>query len=245
MSKAPGDIGELERGLNAYPAKYAIVTSAPPAWRALTEITNKLKGEYAREWGYHFFFDESFRIDQEQGFPLRGFVKFDLLWHYLPQYEWVVWIDADAVITNRAIRLEKFTNCDQDLIIGYDANGHHTTVIFMRNTQLIRDFLWACNNAGKRMFLQHPWHEMEAMRYFLQTPPYQQIVRYRSVKELCPILHSEYEKFGMPANVARDYSWSPGDWILHLSALSLERRVQLAQHFADPSNYRTGQLNTP
>lgn len=251
VSKDKDDVGVMALGkLNREPAKICLVSSAPPDWRPLRNITWHLMAEYAAQWGYHFRADESALMHKapEGNFPLRGFRKFDLLIHLLGEgYEWVVWLDADAVITNKSVRIEPFTKRAgvKDLVIGYDVNGHHTTVIMCRNTPLLRDFLWACNNAGRSMFIAHPWHEMESMRYFLQTPPYNTLAHYESVKALCPILHSEYERFGMPANVGQAYSWEPGDWILHLSALSLQRRVVLAQHFADPSHYRKGELNVP
>ncbi len=238
----PNDVGEMAKGLNRLPAKIAIVTSAPPAWRPLTRVTWHLMAEYARQWGYHFFANESeVYVDTQDGsLPLRGFIKFELLWHYLDKYEWVVWLDSDLLITNKDVRLESFINRDRswDLIIGYDHNGHNTTVIMMRNCQRMRDFLFACNGAGRTMFLRHPWHEMEAMRYFLQTPPYLASALYVSCKELCPILHAEYERYGMPKNMGQEYAWEPGDWTLHLSALSLERRAQLAMHYADPSRHK-------
>lgn len=236
---------EIALGLNRGKAKYAIVTSSPPSWHPLAKVTNQLMAEYARDWGYHFFADVSevtqdvsdqFGNRQEVG--IRGFIKFEMLWHYFKRYEAVVWIDSDALITNKAIRLESFLQqSPHDLIVGYDYNGIHTTVIIMRTTDLMRDFLFACNNAGRKYFLTHPWHEMEAMRYFLGTPPYRDAVKYLSVKQLCPILHTEYERFGLPADVASTYSWEPKDFILHLSALSLERRIQLAYHFADPAHH--------
>jgi hypothetical protein len=237
----PSDTGMMSKGLNRLPSKVAIVTSAPPAWRPLTRITWHLQAEYAHQHGYHFFTDESeVYVDVQDGSaPLRGFIKFEVLWFYLPRYEWVVWLDSDLLITNKAVRLESFIKRagDKDLVLGYDHNGHNTTIIMMRNCPRMRDFLFACNGAGRSMFLRHPWHEMESMRYFLQTPPYKDSALYLSVKELCPILHSEYERYGMPKDMGAEYAWEPGDFSMHLSALSLERRAQLAMHYADPARH--------
>lgn len=247
----PNDVGVFARGsLNRSKANIAVVCSFPPAWRLLSDITTHLQAEYAERWGYHYFTDESERYEvmmDGRSFPIRGFAKFDLIFHFMRHtpkmnggvpYEWLVWMDADLVITNRGIRLESFIAEAEgkDLILGYDANGHHSTIFMVRNCSRGRDFIWACNNAGRSLFIAHPWHEMEAMRYFLQTPPYDNMAHYVSAKRLCAILNNEYP--GVPADIRLDYNWEPGDFALHLSALSLERRIILAQHYADPSYHK-------
>jgi hypothetical protein len=118
------------------------------------------------------------------------------------------------------------------LIIGYDHNGHNTTVISARSSELMQQFMWAANNTGRKLFMDHDWVEMEAMRYFLMTPPYQDMVTYISCKRLCPILAAEYVDAGLPLAVSGAYGWEPGDFALHLSALPIERRIELAKAFA-------------
>lgn len=224
-------------------AEICIVSSGPPEWHELLKITNETKARYARHHGYHFYADRSSLFDRETNLPLKGFVKFDLLLHALvnakESYEWAVWVDGDALITNPEVRLEdilaKRPGCG--IVTGYDHNGHHTTVIAAHNDQLTKEYLWACRNTGVRLFIEHPWHEMEAMRYFSLTPPYNHLLGYLSVKELCGILVDEYRQFGMPDWLANGYGWKPGDFILHLSALSYSRRVQLATFYANPANH--------
>lgn len=227
--------------VNAHPADYLIVSSSPPAWKNLARITDQLKEEYARAHGYHFVSDVSDVYETNTMQSIRGFVKLDLLLHYLPKYKAVVWMDADLVITNKEHRLESIfeenLEGDPGVCLGYDANGFHSTVIYARNDRLVRDYLWAANNAGRTMFLNHPWHEMEALRYFAQTPPYDDLVCYHSAKELCPIRKEEYVGFGLPLDVGAEYGWEPGDWTLHLSALSLGRRERLAEWYADPTHH--------
>jgi hypothetical protein len=158
---------------------------------------------------------------------IRGFVKFDLMLHYFDRYKYLCWIDADCLITNPGIPLESFRS--NGVTIGYDHNGIHSTIFQAHATPLVYDFFWACNNTGRKFFLAHDWHEMESMRYFSQTPPYDKLLSYRSIKELCPILGPEYVQFGLPARVSAKYSWEPGDFSCHLSAMPLERRIQMAQ----------------
>lgn len=228
--------------LNLGSADVAIVTSYPRRWEHLAAVTNALKEQYASKWGYHFFSDCSDVYATEGpkvGTPILGFIKLDMLLYYLQKYETVVWIDADALITNRNIQIEDFLirRPDKDVILGYDNNGFHSTVIFARNTPTARDYLHAANTIGRQFFIGHPWHEMEALRYFWLAPNYHDRVGFFSAKEICPILKPAYAPH-LPMSIGREYAWAPGDWLLHLSALPDAKRLELAQLFADPSTHQ-------
>jgi hypothetical protein len=213
-----------------------IITSSPPHWHDLAEVTCARMKAYADKWDYDFYADVSDlrdRLPSGQLVGIKGFVKLDLFLHFLPKYQRVVWLDSDLIITNPDISLDELTFFSpKPLIIGYDHNGHNTTFISARSSELMVQFMWAANNTGRKLFLGHDWVEMEAMRYFLMTPPYQDIVTYISCKRLCPILATEYVDAGLPLSVSGVYSWEPGDFALHLSALPIERRTELAKAFA-------------
>lgn len=221
-----------------------LISSAPSDWRALSDITFPRFKHYADMHGYGFFpwvsdpkdywFNPATRT--RELLPVKGFAKLDLFLRFLPEYERVVWLDADMVITNFESDLDDLTwQAPHQLVIGHDHNGHNTTVIIARSSDLMFDFMWACNNTGRKLFLGHDWVEMEAMRYFLQTPPYddQMFATWISCKRLCPILHTEYVDAGLPAKVSQKYGWEEGDWSVHLSALHISRRVELAKQFAE------------
>jgi hypothetical protein len=220
-----------------------VITSYPSAWQALADITTKTMAEYCTRHGYDLHIDRSDLRDawfnactgQRELLGIKGFIKLDLLLHFLPKYDVVCWLDADLLITNYEVKIESKMVLVPDtahITIPADWNGHNSTVIIARNTGLVRRYFWACNNTGRKRFLKDDWVEMEAMRYFAQTPPYDKILAYRSVKELCPVLGKEYEP-QVPSWVSQSYSWEPGDWTLHLSALSLDRRIELAREYAE------------
>jgi hypothetical protein len=228
-------------------SKTLILTSHPREWHELAAITCATHAKYADAQGYDYHADCSnlsapntlpwWGEKPKGAIPIRGFRKLDLMLYYLDpekcgrQYDWVVWLDADLLVTNYAIPIAKWT--DQTpcgLVLPYDANGHNATVIMAKNTDLTYDFLWACNNAGRTMFIRHDWAEMEAMRYFLQTPPYDYLATYFSVKALCGMPRGQYP---IPGRVMDKYTWAPGDFALHLSALSLEKRIGIASYIVE------------
>ena len=232
--------------MNEGVADYAIVTSYPYDWERLAQITDQLKWDYAKQHGYHFYADCS-NLHGPAGartptpgvtVPLIGFIKMDLLLHFLPQYKAVVWMDADLLITNRDIPLEYWLNRhpDKDIIVGEDWNGFNSTVIFARNTTLARDYLWASNNTGRGFYAGDPWHEMTALRNFWLDHRYYDKIGFESVRDLCPLLPAEYEPY-VPREMSDAFAWEPGAWTLHLSALNYHRRVRIAEHYADHAHH--------
>jgi hypothetical protein len=134
-----------------------------------------------------------------------------------PEHDLTVWLKTTAY----------------DLITGYDWNGFNTTVQIVRSCNLTQMFYWACNNTGRNLYGYHDWHEMQTMRYFLQTAPYNSMYACESVKFFASILPEEYIPFGVPAPVMKPFAWEPGDFAVHLSALSLPRRIELARQYSE------------
>jgi hypothetical protein len=160
-------------------------------------------------------------------------------------YDWVVWLDSDLVVTNPDIPLTRWTDeiapyrreragetSGADVIMPYDYNGNNATVIIARNTDAAYNYLWSSNDAGRVMFLKHDWAEMESLLRFRLAPPYDCIVHAVSAKELCALHPGAYEP--LPKRRTAPYEWAAGDFAVHLAALPLPRRVQLAQHYATP-----------
>ena len=210
-------------------AKIALVTSWPSRWRDLAAVTNATKKAYCDRWGYDFITDESDLT--ERGIPIMGFRKLDLLLHAMrdDRYAYVAWVDADALVTNPEHKIEYFVS--PGITVGYDGNGHNTTVIIAHNAPLVRQYLHACNTMGRNFFLGTPWHEMDAMRYFAATEPYNTLLHRVSCKELCPMLAAEYDQWH-PRWFTEPFGWEPGSWILHLPALPDDTRLRLAKEYA-------------
>ncbi len=217
------------------PSKTLVISSYPPSWSELVKRTGKTHQDYAKRHGYDYELDCSDYQDrvwpQGHRIGIRGFIKLDLMLHYLPRYEYVMWIDSDAMFTNYDIEIEQYRS--MGVTMGFDHNTFHSTVFIAHSTDLVYDYFWASNNAGRRLFLAHDWHEMEALKYFGSWPPYSSLFTFYSVKELCPILAHEYVEAGQPLKVSGKYAWEKGDWILHFAALPLQRRIERATEYGE------------
>jgi hypothetical protein len=223
-----------------------VVSSAAPEHAPFTDLTWATQRKWCERHGYDYVTDVSNVADKDQpthfgqqplGYlPIRGFVKLDLLLHYLDphscrkEYDIVCWLDSDLVVSNYDIPLSRWMNTTEHLLLCYDINGHNSTVIGARNTDLVFDLMLAANTIGRKYFLRDAWMEMNALRFFLQTPPYAGMVNYVSVKELCAI---PPEIYGIPRRSVEKYEWASGDFACHFSAMGTEERARFARAFVE------------
>lgn len=244
-----------------------VVSSIPPRrggrgpeWEDLAELTWATQRAYCAKHNYAFHGDISDVWDNVASpwhhtpppiayAPIRHFQKIRLMLHYMTpekcrqNYSHVVWLDADALVTNYDVPITKWTNTlgatsddgpddvrEGDLVLPFDVNGLHPTVIIARASTQMRGMFWAMTEAGQRLYQLHDWSENLALRFFLASPPYQQAIHWHSAQTLCampPNIHP------MPPDVRAQYTWTPESWTLHLSALSLEKRIAIAREYIE------------
>lgn len=227
-----------------------IVSSYPPEWRELAKLTCATQRRYCEKWGYSYFEDCS-ETRERAGSPwiddpnpnigqyvsMRTMVKFPLLEHFLREEDckekndYVAWLDADMVMTNYDIPFTRwFEGHDKDLVLAYDVNSVHPTVILVRNTVVMRGLMWACKEAGWRMYGLHNWSDICAFRFMLDYPPYDDRVKFFSAQKMCampPMVHP------MPTDVRSQFEWTPDSWAVHLSAMGIEHRIEIAKQFVE------------
>lgn len=225
-------------------------------WRDLADVTWASQRAYCAKHGYGFHGDES-NIVEAVGSPFHGvaspiaeapirhFNKIRLMLHYMTpekcrqNWDWVVWLDADLVIGDYETPLTKWTNVlgattgeeqvyGGDFILPWDVNTYHPTVMMARCTTQMRALMWAMTEAGQRLYHLHDWSEHMALKFFSYLP-YKDAFHQHSAKVLCAMPRGIHP---MPDDVRALYEYEEGvSWALHLSALSIEKRIELAQAF--------------
>lgn len=216
-----------------------LFTSYPAAWRELADITKATHRKYCDMHGYDYFADcsetkmvaRSPFVDRPhpEGFiPLRYFIKFQLLEHFLDKdacgmdYETAAWVDADCLVTNYNRPLADWPG---EIVTAADINAVHPTVIIVRKSTRTRRFIWACNNAGRTLFQHHEWCDNECLRYF-DAALYKGIVTYYPAQDMCAQTPGLYP---IPPDLRAEDEWTRQSWMLHLSALSLPERIERAK----------------
>ena len=64
--------------------------------------------------------------------------------HYLKDHDWVMWLDADTIVTNPEIRLESLlprSTSGPDFVITVDGGGYNAGIWLLRSTAWSYDFL--------------------------------------------------------------------------------------------------------
>lgn len=116
--------------------------------------------EYANKHGYSYIKEIVKDSDYTEWHPT--WIKIDVIKKYLPFFDYVVWIDADAVFVNQHIKIEEFITENVDLVLPkleVDRNtGNmwtHTTTGFM---------IWK-NSEWSKNILSELWNNPSQYRF--------------------------------------------------------------------------------
>jgi hypothetical protein len=155
--------------------KIAIATLSTPDFADIAEPGNIFKKRYCNHYGYDFHYTtEHIAPERHPSWSKIPFVQ-----RLLPDYDWVVWMDADAYISIPTIRLEWFIEQakGKPYIIGCIGKGINHGVWMLQNCEWSREFyvcVWnhpldhkgGCDKYGRR--LGAPWEEAAVKRIALQ-----------------------------------------------------------------------------
>ena len=213
----------------------AIVTLFDKNYEDLAKVSLPDKVEYARAHGYDFiYFDEV--IDASRP-PQWSKVK--AVEYLLNDYEWVWWIDIDALIMNNSVRLESIIDNQYDIIFTENkysviSNGSS----FFRNSQLTKDFLqesYALNDPLlKDVNIMVFDHEQQPMRIlYQQVPKYRQRIKllHERVCNSFWYTNSQSALSAYPNWNKEDNIYQAGDFVVNFCGRSKEERVDVMKIF--------------
>lgn len=108
-------VSELQGGVNG--------TSTEPTFNDVMRLSKANKVQYAQRHGYTFI-DASDLLDASRP---ASWSKIVAVKHYLQEFEWVFWVDADTVITNSSIKVESLLPAEHypDFIVTKDAANYN------------------------------------------------------------------------------------------------------------------------
>lgn len=120
--------------------KFAVCTLAiGEEYKLAVEPSQQTKRDYCSLHGYDYIDDESV---YDKSRPI-AWSKLLLIKKYLPKYDYVVWIDADAIIMDLTQKLEDkiYLMDDKDLMVISDFYQINSGVIFVKNTPKALEFI--------------------------------------------------------------------------------------------------------
>jgi mannan polymerase II complex MNN10 subunit len=145
------------------PSKILILTFADAEYARIAALSVPNKRAYAETYGYPLRAETNL-LNRTR---TASWNKLDWVRRYLPEYEYVLWTDADTLIMNFEIRLEDLIAEGKgvDFIATEDSNGLNAGVFFLKNTKWARYFL--SDVYAQSQFQGHIWGEQAAISYVL------------------------------------------------------------------------------
>jgi hypothetical protein len=206
------------------PSKFCVVMAYQDnsPWRILGDIAASSNAAYCQKKGYGF---RVFRSGWDLSRP-HSWSKLHFILDTFQSYEWVFWIDADAVITNHNISLSSFITGNEDMVICQVQHLNEPE----RHKQILNCGVFlirSCNFSKKLIetmwnkvhYINHPWWEQIA---FIDAYNEQEDVRSRirvmsarAFNSVPPWRHT----------MSNDAKWVPGDFVVHFSVYPIEVRI--------------------
>ncbi|RIA98999.1 Glycosyltransferase Family 34 protein [Glomus cerebriforme] len=167
-------------------------------------LSSKNKREYAEKYGYAFVPRSTEFIQQIYQKRRAVWGKIDAIEKVLPYYEWLLWIDMDAIFVNRSISIEKLLkDCEEraggkkafekiNLIIARPVGDKmiNAGVFLVRNSDWARDFFRHGVQPRYDLSTGRNSLEQQAIRDSIKKPYWGPNV---SIKKIVPFCH--FEKF--------------------------------------------------
>jgi hypothetical protein len=143
-------------------ARIAVATLYTPEIADIGVLTSEVLCAYAARHGYAALIATRL-IDESRP---ASWSKLLLVEHYLartPSCEWVMWIDADAVVTNPAQKVEDLIDQEVDFLAAEDLppSPINLGVFLVRNCPAALDLLRRAY--AKVQYIHHPWWEQPAV----------------------------------------------------------------------------------
>jgi ADP-heptose:LPS heptosyltransferase len=205
------------RSTPASAGKVTLVTLYNGAFYDLARITAKRMREYARIHGYRFV-EHKTLLDQSRH-PAWNKILAVRQAMSSCRTDWIMWLDADAVIMNYDYRVENLIPEGCDLIFGSDFNGLNSAVFLARNCAWCRQFFETIYRLGDVNYIMDrygPKWEQNTIKHVLNNfTGYADHVA----------LHPEGKMNALPD------AYADGDFILHLGGLSQEERFKALREY--------------
>lgn len=164
------------------------------------------KKEYCKKFGYDFvLFKDLFYKDRH---PVWS--KIPAVLKIIKSYDYVFWVDADAIISNLNFNVSTLFD-DRDIYISKDINGYNFGIFAVKNSKAGIEFLMHID-ASYIKFRKAKFKEQSAASHFIEAKFLQQTKEIPAKKWNC---------YDDVYSQKIDNIWEKGDFILHLPAENL------------------------
>lgn len=201
--------------------KIALVTFNSVDYQELADITLPGKQAYCMRHGYDLL------SGIHSGADSMGWDRIAVVQQHLPNYDAVMWIDTDAIITNHTKPVTDVLKPGDQFVLTADLYGINTGTFIAVRTQMTVQFLFAILHAGPQLVAHHHWKEQEMIIRLLTGPPFEKFATVLPQNAMNSYINGE---LGRPDWFMGNYQ--PGDWIVHLAGVPYARKLEIARFLA-------------
>jgi len=191
------------------------------------KITDQNKLNYCSKHGYDY-------ICQRENLDCLGFDKIEILINNLPKYDYIWWNDADSLITNSSVKMENRIFPNYDLIISWDELFLNAGSFIIKNSEASMDFLKLVFSY-KEQWKDNPASEQGVITSLFLHEKFQQSEYFNKIK----VVNQRYlnsfpeERLIKYPNMLQHGIWNKGDWLIHLSGISNEERLNIIPKYLE------------
>ena len=192
--------------------RIATLTAYDANQRDLAAWSSPNKRRYCRHHGYEF-------IERTDGFdPSRppSWSKVLFVKEQLPHFDWLFWTDADSLVMNNSMRLERFIEEGCDMVLTHDDFGVGRYVVSMGQF-LIRNCDWSMR------FLDEVWEQKQFLRDRMwEQAAVQHLLTHRDPSDhVCVVTQRRFNSYL--------HNYRKGDFLLHFAMQEPEAKRHLMQ----------------
>jgi hypothetical protein len=196
------------------------------------ELTLPSKQRYAKKHGYDLLSLNSFGEDKNKIFGSKniGFLRVVRCFEMLEHYDAIMWVDADAIITNYDYKIQDFIQEDPTLIVSWDWSGKRTFStgnFILRNTEKTKQLFNVFLQVGDFVIKNNEWgEEQTTFNLIYNSTELQNTISVLDHKFLNSIPTREMF-IGKWGSRPIPYPWSKESFLSHITGISNEHRIEI------------------
>lgn len=198
--------------------KIAVLIPSTPDWIDIANITVENAAKYCGRHGYSLYHNV---FPQ----PNNGYKKISGALNILDSGFDAVWVlDADTLITNHTIRIERYLTSKKSFFITKDINGINCGSFVVKKSKWSISFLeWLLKCEGKEKM----YCEQDAVNYYMTLFPKEVDTHFLFLPHpsINSYLYELYPQYGEQTH--EQGQWEAGDFVLHLPGVGMDKRLEI------------------